>query len=258
MQHLSSVIAILAVCVIFCSCCHAFVLDTKKYHHRSSGEKSQSSQLRVIPPEILNDVQASRMQFTLWFFGGSGGVGIALSAFPRMYKQVQYIQSLKGIEPSLGGNTLGVSPLCGYPEDLSIKDLEKVVNNKMTVEQMVQKFPIEGNFLSEQGYVTFDAFDQANKGNNPLAVRAVFDTFAQSTDVCNPNIAQEKIDSYKENISGIKGGLLKSKVTGYVSIFTLLFLLGLAEFVTFGHARDGWLYYWKLSDGILNIPDYWI
>jgi len=269
MQKFSSVVVILAFCAIFCNCCHAFVLETKKNHiisssSSSSGEsRSQSqyqskSQLNLIPTEILSEVEGSRGQFFLWFFGSSGGAGIALNAFPRMYGQVQYIQSLKGSEPSFGGDTLGLSPLCGYPEDLSIKDLEKVVNNKMTVGQMVQKFPIENNFLSKKGYITFDAFELATKGANPLAVRAVFDTFAQSTDVCDPRIAQEKIDSYKEDISRIKGSLFKSKVTGYASIFTLLFLLGLAEFVASGHARDGWFHYWKLSDGLFNIPAYWI
>ena len=60
----------------------------------------------------------------------------------------------------------------------------------------------------------------ANKGSNPLAVRAVFDTFAQSVDASDPFVAQEKIDSYKKDISLINGGLIKSKITGYVAIFT--------------------------------------
>ena len=261
MQMKLSLFLILACFAGFCSSCYAFVSERRSdLPRRSPCEERHfsSSQLPVIPADILNDVESSRTQFFGWFFGASGGAGIARSAFPRMFEQVQSIRSLKGSGPTLGGETLGISPLCGYPEDLSIKDLEKIINNKLSIEQIVQKYPIENNFLSKKGYITFSAFEMANKGANPLAVRAIFDTFAQSTDVCDPFIAQDKIDSYKEDITLIKGGLFKSKITGYVAIFTLLFLLGLADFIAFGHARDGWFHYWKLSDGILTIPDYWI
>lgn len=262
MYNILSVAVVFACFAIFCNSCHAFVSETKRSTTSTSAPRSiggdSISRLNAIPPEILNDVESSRTQFFGWFFGASGGAGIARSAFPRMYEQVQYIQSLKGSDTSLGGETLGLSPLCGYPEDLSIKDLEKVVSNRMNIETMVQKFPIENNFLSRKGYITFAAFEQGNKGTNPLAVRAVFDTFAQSTDACDPSIAQDKIDSYQEDIGRISGALFKSKVTGYVAIFTLLFLLGLADVVAFGHARDGWFPYWKLADGIPSIPEFWI
>ena len=244
---------------------YAFVSNTKTTGHHPTVRKdvlpSSHSSLVIrhaIPPEILEDVEGSRGQFFLWFFGASGASGIARSAFPRMYNQVNYIQSLKGAGPSLGGDTIGVSPLCGYPQDIAVKDIEKVVNNRMTVEAMVKKFPQEGNYLATKGYITFSAFQQANEGSNPLAIRAVFDTFSQSTDVSDPRIAQEKINMYKEDVSAINGSLFKSKVTGFSAVITLLFLLGVADFTAFGHARDGWFHYWKLSDGILNIPDYWI
>lgn len=259
MHKKSLVVNILACFAIFCNSCQAFILERNNHHRCSIGARyAKNSRLRVIPAEILPDIEASRTQFFVWFFGASGASGIARSAFPRMYEQVQYIRSLKGSEPSLGGETLGLNPLCGYPEDLYVKDIEKIVSNKMNIQQIVQKYPIENNFLSRKGYITFKAFEMGNKGANPLAVRAIFDTFAQSTDACDPFIAQDKIDSYREDISLIKGGLFKSKITGYVAIFTLLFLLGLGDFVAFGHARDGWFHYWKLSDGIFNIPDYWM
>ncbi|OEU22013.1 hypothetical protein FRACYDRAFT_232165 [Fragilariopsis cylindrus CCMP1102] len=156
---------------IFCNCCcHGFVQQQQQQHVVSSS--STTTILRVIPSEIAVDAAAdvARTQFFLWFFGSSGGLGVALSAFPRMYSKTRYIQSLKG-SPSLGGVNLGLSPLCGYPEDLASKDVEKIINNKLTVSQLVEKFPIEGNFLSSKGYVTFQAFEQANSGANPLAIR---------------------------------------------------------------------------------------
>ncbi|KAG7366153.1 hypothetical protein IV203_028823 [Nitzschia inconspicua] len=217
-----------------------------------------TSILHAIPPEIAQEVQDARNQFFLWFFGASGGAGIARSAFPRMFNQVRYIQSLKNVSPTRGEETIGLSPLCGYPQDLAVKDVEQVVNNPMSVEQIVKKYPVEGNFLTIKGYLAFSAFSRANQNANPAAVRAVFDTFAQSTDLSDPFVAQEKLDSYKEDVRRLNGALLKSKLTGYLSIASLLFLLGLADVIAFGHAKDGWFYYWTPEDGILNLPKFWI
>lgn len=183
-----------------------------------------------------------------------------------MYNSAQAIKGLKGQGKTLGGETLGLSPLCGYPEDLAIADVKKILNNKLTVEQLVQKYPVEGNFLSAKGYLTFKAFQEANKDNNPLAVRAIFDSLNSSTEVCSPDIAQLKLDSYKENPSLIASELLKAKAIGFSSIFTLLFLLGLADVTAFGHAREGWFPDWPgltnfpvsfISD-LKAIPNYWV
>lgn len=212
------------------------------------------------------DMDTSRVAFFTWFFGASGGAGLARSAFPRMYDSVQTIKKLKGEGPTLGGETLGLSPLCGYPQDLSVADVTKILNNKLNVEQIVKKYPVEGNFLSASGYLTFKAFQDANKDKNPLAVRAIFDTLSSSTDVCAPDIAQEKFDSFKANTSLVASELLKSKLLGFSSIFTLLFLLGLADYEAFGHAYHGWFPEWpgitnfpaSFFDDLGAIPHYWI
>mmetsp|Transcript_15765 Transcript_15765/g.36495 ORF Transcript_15765/g.36495 Transcript_15765/m.36495 type:complete len:254 (+) Transcript_15765:117-878(+) len=233
--------------------CDGFVADTKL-----GGTRLRSMQRNVIPTDILEDVENSRALFFIWFFGASGAASIARSAFPTMYSRLTYVQSLKGEGPTLGGDTLGVSPLCGYPEDIAVKDIQKVINNRMTIEKIVKKFPEEDNYLASKGYVTFSAFEQANRGANPMAIRAVFDTFSQSTDVSEPRVAQEKLNFYRDDVYAIKNGLLKSKITGYVTVITLLFLLGYADFTAAGHVRDGWFHYWKLADGLQNIPDFWI
>lgn len=117
--------------------------------------------------------------------------------------------------------------------------------------------------------LAFQAFEEANKGANPLAIRAIFDTFNSSTDIVSPVVAQELIDEYKTNPKALATNLLKAKLIGFSSIFTLLFLLGLADVVAFGHAKDGWFPDWPgLSDlpaslfssetGLTKIPDYWL
>jgi len=239
-------------CILSFYCCYGFVV-TKP----NNVFPSTSTALRVIPPEIAADVSFARGQFYLWFIGSLGGLGVGVSSIPRLLGATQYINSLKG-SPSLGGDNLGLNFFCGYPEDLSIKDVEQIANNRLSITQLVEKFPIENNFLSSKGYLVFRAFQQANDGANPLAVRAVFDSFSQSQDTCDPNVAQDKLDSYKSNVFALNNELLKAKVIGYSSIFTLVFLLGLAESIALAGAKDGWFPDWTLNDGIFSIPQYWI
>jgi hypothetical protein len=122
---------------------------------------------------------------------------------------------------------------------------------------------------SMQNSLSFSAFQQANKDANPLAVRAIFDSLNTSTDICDPEVAQTKLDNYKENMDLIKNELLRAKFLGFSSIAVLLFLLGLADVVAFGHAKDGWFPTWpglsnlpySLFDpeiGLSSIPKFWL
>lgn len=231
---------------------------------------STAQNMILLGDELLEAVSSARGEFVLWFFGGSGAAGIALGQFPNMFKKIQYIQSLKGQGSTLGGDKLGLSPLCGYPEDLNVKDVEQVVNNPLSIEDMVKKFPNDGSFLAKQGYLTFTAFQAANSKANPLAVRAVFDTFAQSTDTCVPEIAERKLADFREDISRLNGSILASKVVGWLSIGVLLFLLGIAGAFAAGSVYNGWFPEWPggrdfplslldPNDGaVWNIPKYWI
>jgi len=104
-------------------------------------------------------VDSARRLFFLWFFGGSGGGGIAIGQFPKMYEKFQDLQSLKGQGPTVGGERIGLSPLCGYPEDLCVGDVQKILSNKMSVEKMVEKGP-KDSFWAERGYLRYESFVQ--------------------------------------------------------------------------------------------------
>jgi hypothetical protein len=219
--------------------------------------------------ELTEVVVTARSEFFLWFFGASGSAGIARGQFPKMYKQVQEIRNLKGMGPTLGGETIGLSPLCGYPEDLAIADVEQVINNPLSIQDIVRKYPNDGSFLAQKGYLTFMAFEAANKKSNPLAIRAVFDTFSQSTDTCTPEVAEKKLEEYREDVKRLNGALLASKASGWLSVATLLFLLGLADIVAAGHAYNGWFPDWPggrnfplslldLDGAPWDIPKYWL
>jgi len=209
----------------------------------------------------------------LFFFGASGAAGIARSAFPGMARNVAEIRRLgdaaDGAPP--GAPTVGLNLLVtGYPRDVAVSEVDKVVRNPSSVADIVTRFPVEGNYLSESGFLTYDAFKRANARADPLAVRAVFDCFAQGTNAVAADVAQRKLDSYKLDAYAVAADLLKAKLVGIASIAVLLFLLGYADVEAFKGLYDGWFPDWPggrlwleggLWDpeiGVTHIPEYWI
>lgn len=247
-------------CILAMATCMTAAFAPVRTTHR------RPTQLHYLIPEEASSATA-RTAFFIWFFGASGGAGLARSAFPRMYDQVRQIRSYKD-QPMAEGPRLGISTLfTGYPEDIAVAEIEAIVNSKLSVEQIVTAYPVENNFLSAKGYLTYDAFCQAHPNSNALAVRAVFDTFAQSTNVVSPDVAEGLLDLYRNDVYALNGKLLASKVQGYAAIFFLLGLLGLADVVAFGHAYQGWFPTWPGGEsyaafmnpdtGLQTIPQYW-
>lgn len=242
----------------------------------ASSTPGSSTRLHIDASELTLEQITARSNFFIWFFGASGAAGIARSAFPRMYSNIQEIQSYKDIALSkvLSKNaeakTVGISPLCGYPRDLAVDDLNKIVNNRLNIEKIVAKYPVENNLWAKKGYITYEAFKKANADVDPLAVRAVFDCFSQSTEVSNPDIAQKKLDSYQDSLDNFKADLFYSKAVGWAAIAALLGLLGLADIEAYGFAYTGWFPDWPggrlwLEGGLIDpktgpwtIPKYWI
>lgn len=196
---------------------------------------------------------------------------MALRQFPQQYEKFQQVLSMKDESPTLGGETVGISPLCLYPRDLCKADLDKVINNKLSIEQMVKKGP-KPNYLSERGYLCFPSFADANKGCNPLTVRAIFDAISTGDNVA-PDVAQAKLDEFKSDISSdravFKSALLQTKLTGYSSIAFLLFLLGpIVGSTCLDALSAGWFPDWPgnaslpwsllFGPGVWTIPQYWI
>lgn len=224
-------------------------------------------ELNAIDAEVVGEARAA---FVLWFFGGSGGVGIALSAFPRMFSRFQQVRALGTVGPSSGGDTVGLSPLCLYPADVAVADVEQICNTNLSVEQIVDQYPVEGNFLSSSGYLTFAAFEQANANANPLALRVVFDTFNAGSDVASPMDAQDALDVLKMDPKTVASKAFASKLRGYAAITALVFLMTLAVYQSlFVYFREGWFPEWpglenlpgSLFDaetGLTAIPRYWL
>jgi len=224
--------------------------------------------LRVLPESVeAGGPAAAQSYFFLWFFGGSGGAGVALRQFPQQFDKFKSLRAMSGDGPTSGGDTIGISPLCLYPRDLSKMDLEKVLSNKLSVEDMVKRGP-KPNYLSEKGYLCYESFVQANKGCNPLTIRAVFDALSTG-DIVAPDVAQMKLDSFvgdkSSDFSVFKSELLKTKLVGFSSIAFLLFLLGPIVGSTCLEAlAKGWFPEWPGNENLpwsllspWTIPDYW-
>lgn len=249
--------------------------NTGQIRNHNINKSSQNSKIlhnKIFLSNVdMSDVESARKLFYLWFFGGSGGGGIAIAAFPDMYKRFMDMRSLgssSSKDPRTIDNdeTIGISPLCLYPEDLKLKDVQKILNNPMSVEKMVKLGPKE-SFWAERGYLRYEAFKAANRDCDPLAIRAVFDALTTSTSTVEPDLAQKLLDSFREDLPLFKRNLLWNKVKGYSAIALLLFLLALAASVSLESLAAGWFPDWPGRDnlplgfidpGFWTIPDYWI
>mmetsp|Transcript_31144 Transcript_31144/g.47135 ORF Transcript_31144/g.47135 Transcript_31144/m.47135 type:complete len:294 (-) Transcript_31144:54-935(-) len=219
---------------------------------------------------VNNGMEEARAAFPLWFFGAAGSGGIARNVIPKTIDEFLEVQRLKDEGTTLEGPTIGLSPLIGYPRDLSSADVDRVVNNPLTVAQITKKYPVPGNFLAAKGYLTYDAFQKANTKANPLTVKAVFDSFGKPLCV-EPRLAQQCLDQYKTDSDNktLKQNLLEFKLNGFAAIVVLLFLLGLADVASATDAYRGWFPDWPggidfptrllTSEGNpFTIPDYFI
>lgn len=258
--------------ILFFSCLlaagsNAFINTASNLQIKTPKFSIRTTQARNVIPEAFTDTPEHAQQyFFIWFFGGQGGATVALGQFPKQFEKFKSLFDMSEKGPTESGETVGLSPLCLYPRDISKADLEKVLNNKLSVEQMVAKGP-KPNYLSEKGYLCFASFAEANSNCNPLTIRAVFDAMSTGDNV-DPSIAQRKLDEFRNDPSCFNSSLLKQKLAGFSSIAFLLFLLGpiVAE-TCLEAASFGWFPEWPgvdnlpwsllIGPGFWTIPQYW-
>ena len=94
------------------------------------------------------------------------------SAIPVTYREWKRTNDLKGKGESLGGPEI---ELFGYPEPIYSNDVMSILNNNMSVYEIVEKYPVEGAL---PGCLRYESLVEANPEVQPMAVRAVFDACA--------------------------------------------------------------------------------
>lgn len=67
--------------------------------------------------------------------------------------------------------------------------------------------------------------------------------------MCNPEEAQEKLDSYRADTKNLVDEVLKARLKGFGAIATLVFFLSFAAYETFGvYGVGGWFPGWPGLD----------
>merc|ERR1719410_1211773 len=143
--------------------------------------------------------------------------------------------------------------LFGYPEPVYSDDVMAIINNNMTVYDMVNAYPIEGQL---PGYLRFESMAKANADAPQVAVRAVFDSIAVGLNKNSvaPSIAAEKLEAYKmEGLDSMTKNSRLSKTIGVSALVILLTLLGSAEYFALFH----WFPEWSGTAGLpLSLLDF--
>ena len=240
---------------------------TPRIHRQRIAASSRSlPALRALDPAFLAELSAARAAFGLCFFGAAGSAAMGRSAIPQVWDKYQLTQSLKGQGPSLGGERIALPAVTGYPEDVRLADIQQIVSNNMTVAEMIETYPISGQW---PGYLCYETYVKANADSNPLAVRAVFESLSLASNIIQPATAQEALEAYKTDVDLLVENLRKSKALAVSAVLFLFVLLGLADYFALYHLYRGWFPEWPgaidfpsaLFDkdvGLFAIPKYWI
>mmetsp|Transcript_40931 Transcript_40931/g.96047 ORF Transcript_40931/g.96047 Transcript_40931/m.96047 type:complete len:279 (-) Transcript_40931:939-1775(-) len=222
----------------------------------------------VFDVDTVNEISAARAAFVLCFFGAAGSAAVGRSVIPKTLDAWKATNSLRGINPSSGGEELG---LFGYPEPVYREDILKVLENPLDPKEIVDDYPLEGNIRAQQGYLVFEAFSQANADINQMAVRAVFDSIVLgiNKNQVSPNRAREKLESFKKDLSNLQQANSQAKLLGFSAFFILLGIIGAADWFAFYHLWHGWFPEWPGLDhlpsslfsqetGLTALPKYFI
>lgn len=222
-------------------------------------------------------MESARFAFWLCFYGAAGAASVGREIIPIRFGRLMDRKALKGKGPSLGGEEkLKLLPyVSGYPEEIMTRDVEKVINNRLSTFQMVKKFPIEKetyaytHMKNPPEFLYYEAFALANRGANPLAIRAVFDGIADGGDTVYAGLAQEVVESYKGDPDLLAKKLNRSKLLSLLAFVSVICLVGLADYFAAYHLYKGWFPTWPGASnfpfsildkevGFFTIPQYWM
>ncbi len=230
----------------------------------------------VVPTtaEAIQEMANARFAFGMCFYGALGIGSIGRELIPIVFGRYQETSSLESDGSMAAGNRgaqgnddddLGI---WGYPEKIYRTDVEIILNNPLTPLAIAKKYPISQNEDADERYtythmtesvpfLGYDGFVKANPRANPVALRAVFDSFSNSiggSNAVSPITAQRNIDSFLSN-KAVTGELAKKlnggKSIGIAAFVFLLALLGIGDALAIFHLWKGWFPEWQ---GFSDMP----
>jgi len=230
--------------------------------------------------EAIQEMSSARFTFGLCFYGALGCGSIGRELLPIVFKRYETTSSLEsgsGTATTTNTNVANTNDedlgIWGYPEKIYRNDVEKILNNPLKPMDIAKKYPIEQDkYAAERRVYThmaktipslgYDGFEKANKGANPIALRAVFDSFSNSiggSNTVSPITAQRNMDSFlvfetkrKATVSGdLAKKLNGGKTTGITAFVFLVVLLGIGDALAIFHLWKGWFPLWQ---GFSDMP----
>lgn len=207
---------------------------------------------------MISEMETARAAFVLCLAGALGTAAVGREVIPITLREWKKVNELKGQGYStMSGEKLD---LIGYPDDVYAGDIMAIINNNMTVYEIVDQYPIEGQL---PGYLRFESLQLANPDISQVAVRAIFDSIAVGLNKNSvaPRIAAEKMELYKrEGLETMTKNSRLSKTIGVCALVFLLGLLGSADYFALFHLFHGWFPEWRgteaLPFSLLDFPAY--
>lgn len=218
-------------------------------------QRVSKTAVQAMDAAMIAEMQTARAAFVLCFAGAIGTAAVGREVIPVTLREWKKVNALKGQGYSTkSGEELD---LFGYPEPVYSDDVMAIINNPMTVNEMVNEFPIEGQL---PGYLRFESMAQANAETSQVAVRAVFDSIAVGLNKNSvaPSIAVQKLEDYRrEGLDMMTKNSRLSKSIGVSALVILLGLLGAADYFALFHLFKGWFPEWSGTAGLpLSLLDF--
>ncbi len=261
----------------------------------TTNHEKHSTELNAFVPttaEAIQEMANARFAFGMCFYGALGIGSIGRELIPIVFGRYQTTSSLESDgsialgsnAPTLDDEDLGI---WGYPEKIYRKDVESILNNPMKPLAIAKKYPIAQDADADKRYtythmaesvpfLGYEGFVKANPNANPVALRAVFDSFSNSiggSNAVSPITAENNMDLYLDNNKSVTGALAKKlnggKSLGIAAFVFLLVLLGVGDALAIFHLWKGWFPEWQgFSDmpaslfdqniGILVLPNFFV
>jgi len=248
--------------------CSTLLLSTDGFVNikPQSATTATSSLNAFVDASLIQEMTNSRSAFGLYLFGSLGTAALGRSAIPVTIDRIKLNRALATegeSKESLGGSEMGY----GYPGKVYENDVREVLDNPMSMQQIVMKYPIPGKIA---GFLSYEAFAKANPNSNPTAVKAVWDAFSVgiNTKVVSPISAQKQFDIFQGDMDQIATRLTYGKIIGISAFLILLAGLGVADGYAAYHGWKGWFPTWpglnnfpfsfvSIDTGLLSIPKYY-
>jgi len=192
---------------------------------------------------LLRETSKGEAQGAFWFFflAGSGALGIGFAQVPKILKEYAEIAALQGKGESKGGEALDLNPIAGfgYPDKIAKADLEYIIRNLPTVDQ-VQSKGKKLTYMEQQGYLSRQGFvDSFPPSTNQLSLYVVYDalTGGGSSNSVAPSKYLELSRKWSNELGGgggsgtmseFVGDLTKTqvaKISAYAGLAFLIYLV---------------------------------